>query len=138
MPKILVIDDDAAVRHTVARMLRRGGYDVVLAEDGDEGLRLFRSENPELVITDIIMPEKEGLEAIREICRLRPDAKIIAMSGGGRIANVDFLSMAGRLGATEIIRKPFDPATLLDAVARCLATGSGDHRTPSEPPSAVA
>jgi len=84
------------------------------------GVRIFRSERPDLVITDIIMPEKEGLETIREIRGQRPDAKIIAISGGARIGNMDFLDIAGKLGASEIISKPFDPSDLIKLVSRCL------------------
>jgi DNA-binding response OmpR family regulator len=123
MPKILVIDDDGLVRDTIVRILERKGYRVLVAEDGARGLRMFRSEQPDLVITDIIMPEKEGLETIREIRGERPEAKILAVSGGGRIGNIDFLEFAGKLGACEIMPKPFDPADLLDAVGRCLGPG---------------
>jgi DNA-binding NarL/FixJ family response regulator len=66
------------------------------------------------------MPEKEGLETIREIRDEWPDAKIIAISGGARIGNMDFLDVAGKLGASEIIPKPFDPAELVNVVSRCL------------------
>jgi DNA-binding response OmpR family regulator len=120
MPKILVIDDDMPVRDTIVRILERKGYRVLVAADGVHGLRMFRSEQPDLVITDIIMPEKEGLETIREIRDQRPDAKILAISGGGRIGNMDFLAFAGKLGASEIMPKPFDPTDLVDRVARCL------------------
>jgi CheY-like chemotaxis protein len=129
-PRILVIDDEPAVRQVFARVLRLAGYDVVLAENGDHGLQQFRSEDPDLVITDIVMPEKNGIEVIREIRQASPETRIIAMSGGGRVGDVDFLDMAARLGATEIIHKPFDPATLLDAVARCLAGGATNDEQP--------
>jgi CheY-like chemotaxis protein len=121
MTKVLVIDDDALVRNTISRMLRCWGYEVVIAEDGNRGVELFQTAEPALVITDIIMPDKDGIETIREIRAAQPDARIIAMSGGGRIGNLDFLSFAAKLGATEIISKPFDPATLRDCVTRCLA-----------------
>ena len=120
MQKILVIDDDVLVRDTIVRILERKGYQVLVAGDGARGLRIFRSERPDLVITDIIMPEKEGLETIREIRGESPDAKIIAISGGARIGNMDFLDVAGKLGASEIIPKPFDPAELVNIVSRCL------------------
>lgn len=126
-PKVLVIDDEPSVRQAIARILRHAGYEPVLAENGNHGLRLFFSENPDLVITDIVMPEKNGIEVIREIRQFRPDTKIIAMSGGGRIANVDFRDMATQLSATEIIEKPFELTSLLGAVLRCLAA-FGDGR----------
>ena len=120
MQKILVIDDDSLVRDTLVRILERKGYQVLVASDGLRGLRMFRSEQPDLVITDIIMPEKEGLETIREIRGECPDAKIIAISGGARIGSMDFLDFAGKLGASEIIPKPFDPIDLISVVSRCL------------------
>ncbi len=121
MPKILVIDDDILVRRTIARILERSGYEVVLAEDGVQGVASFRSERPDLVITDLIMPEKEGIETIIEMRREDPNARIIAVSGGGRLGSMDFLVVAGKLGASEILRKPFEPAELLGCVTRSLA-----------------
>lgn len=120
MSKILVIDDDPMVRNTISRILDRKGYDVVLAGDGRYGLKLFESEQPDLVITDIIMPEREGIETIRAIHKICPTAKIIAISGGGRVGNVDFLTLAAKLGAREIIAKPFEPTELTASVSRCL------------------
>lgn len=120
MPKILVIDDDPIVRNTIGRILGRKGYELLFAGDGREGLKLFESEHPDLVITDVIMPEKEGIETIRAMRTLRQDASIIAISGGGRLGNADFLSLAAKFGAREIIPKPFDPSELTDSVARCL------------------
>ncbi len=120
MSKILVIDDDPMVRKAIERILDRKGYDVVMADDGRRGLKLFESEQPDLVITDIIMPEREGIETIRAIHKIRPGAKIIAISGGGRVGNVDFLTLAAKLGAREIIAKPFDPLELTRSVSRCL------------------
>jgi DNA-binding NtrC family response regulator len=120
MAKILVIDDDDIVRTTIGRILRRSGYEVVFAADGRRGVQQFRNEGPDLIITDIIMPDQEGLETILEIRRIRPDAKIIAISGGGRLGNADFLTMAEKFGAREIIAKPFDPSQLTESVSRCL------------------
>jgi two-component system, chemotaxis family, chemotaxis protein CheY len=124
MPKILVIDDDPLVRSTVARILRHRGYEAILAEDGHKGLKLFQSEAPDLVITDIIMPDREGIETIREMRAVRADVKIIAISGGGRLGNLDLLAMAGKLGADEIVAKPFDAAELVAPVTRCLGAAA--------------
>src|SRR5665213_3241891 len=88
--KVLVIDDDHLVRRTISRILQTGGYRVALAEDGAKGVAKFRSERPDLVITDIIMPEKEGIETIIELLRDNPQARIIAVSGGGRLGSMDF------------------------------------------------
>jgi DNA-binding response OmpR family regulator len=120
MQKILVIDDDRLVRDTLVRVLERKGYQVLAAPDGWHGVEMFRRERPDLVITDIIMPEKEGLETIREIRGECSNAKIIAISGGARLGNMDYLEMAGKLGASEIISKPFDPTELVELVSRCL------------------
>lgn len=120
MTKILVIDDDSLVRRTMSRILEQGGYEVVLAEDGDKGVAKFRSERPDLVITDLIMPEKEGIETIIEMRREDPNARIIAVSGGGRVASMDFLVVANKLGAGQVLRKPFGPSELLDCVTRAL------------------
>jgi two-component system chemotaxis response regulator CheY len=121
MKKILVIDDDPLVRHTIMRILKHQGYEVLVAEDGARGIKIFRAHQPELVITDIIMPEQEGLETIRQITSEYPACKVIAISGGGRIGNFDFLDIAGKLGASIILQKPFDPAELLKCVTNCLS-----------------
>ena len=120
MQKILVIDDDPLVRRTIGRVLARSGYETLSAADGYEGLVLFQREQPSVVITDIIMPDKEGIETILEIRRLSPEAQIIAVSGGARSGNCDYLEIAAKFGASEVLTKPFDSAALLDCVARCL------------------
>ena len=120
MAKILVIDDDAVVRETIVLLLQDDGYEVLAADDGMRGMALFRSEQPDLVITDLIMPEKEGIETIRDIRGRSPDTKIIAISGGARLRNFDYLRIAEKFGANEVLAKPFDTGDLLDSVARCL------------------
>ncbi len=120
MKKILVIEDNPIVRSTVGRILQAGGYEVISANDGLQGVAAFRKEQPDLVVTDIIMPEQEGIETIRQILSDRPNAKIIAISGGGRIGNTDFLQIARKVGATEVLPKPFDPDDLLQMVSNCL------------------
>jgi DNA-binding NtrC family response regulator len=119
MSKILVIDDDV-VRETIGLILQDSGYLVVSAEDGHRGLNAFRSEKPDLVITDMIMPGGDATATIREIFAQEPAIKIIVMSGGGRIANTDLLKTAQQIGVREIIHKPFDPDNLLGCVSRCL------------------
>jgi CheY-like chemotaxis protein len=119
MKRILIIDDNSAVRDTMARILQLAGYQTITAGDGNEGLIRMRKENPDLIITDIIMPEKEGIETIREILSEQPAARIIAVSGGGRHANMDFLEAAKKLGAMEILEKPFEPDELVKRVVNC-------------------
>jgi DNA-binding response OmpR family regulator len=121
MQKILLIDDDPLVRRTIERILQKNGYQVYLAADGLEGLRTFRTLQPDLVITDLIMPVKEGLDTIRLLRTWSPEAKIIAISGGGRVANADLLLEAAVLGASMVIAKPFEPDELLVKVSNCLA-----------------
>jgi len=113
---ILVIDDDESIRVLLRAILEREGYRIVEAPDGDKGIRIF-SENPtDLVITDLIMPEKEGIETIRDLRREFPGVKIIAVSGGGRIGPESYLKMAKGVGALRTLSKPFDRTMLLKAV----------------------
>lgn len=113
---ILVIDDEPQLRGMVKQMLAQEGYAVEEAHNGAEGLRAFRQAPADLVITDIVMPEKEGIETIRELRRDFPDVKIIAMSGGGRVDPGEYLHFALKLGAARILRKPFRFHELLEAV----------------------
>jgi DNA-binding NtrC family response regulator len=121
MTKILVIDDDAIVRKTIVQLLEDDGYQVVSTDDGRRGMALFRSAQPDLVITDIFMPEQEGIQTISEMRKAKPEAKIIVMSGGGHMGNADFLKIALALGAIVAIPKPFDPDKLSTIVKGCLA-----------------
>lgn len=114
--KVLIIDDDPLVRHTLLRMLRLGGHEGAEAENGERGLELFRRWTPDLVVTDIIMPEQEGLGTITLIKRERPEIKVIAISGGGRVGNVDLLEAAIALGAAAVIHKPFEAEQLLEQI----------------------
>jgi two-component system, chemotaxis family, chemotaxis protein CheY len=93
---------------------------VLWAVNGLQGMAVFRGWQPDLVITDIIMPDQEGIQTITEMRVAEPDAKIVAISGGGRIGNADFLPNARQLGAMEVVAKPFDPDFLLAIVEACL------------------
>jgi two-component system chemotaxis response regulator CheY len=117
---ILVIDDNASVRKALILMLESGGHSVTGAKDGAEGLRAFEATDPDLVIVDIIMPDKDGIEIIREMRRAKPEARIIAMTGGGRFTNLDFLKMARAFGAVDTLAKPIDPDDLVLRVEACL------------------
>jgi DNA-binding response OmpR family regulator len=118
--RILVIDDDPGVRSTLAAMLEERGYHVSLAENGERGLAAFRRERPDLVITDIVMPVKEGLETIRELRSEQPEVPIIAISAGARMGRHDFLDIARQLGVWDVAAKPFDPDDFIARVERCL------------------
>jgi len=124
MQKILIIDDDHHILLMIKKMLERAGYDVDLASNGKEGLELFKRIRADLVITDIIMPEKEGLETIREMKRLIPDLKIIAMSGGGKISADNYLETAKIFGASRVLQKPFSQKTMVMAVIDLLGVSS--------------
>lgn len=119
--RILVIDDDPLVRATLRALLEGEGYEVTIAVDGENGLEAFRRHTPDLVITDIVMPEVEGIETIRQMREIAPNLPILAISGGGRGVSLDYLRMAQRLGATEVLAKPFEAEELVGVVARCLA-----------------
>ncbi len=122
MKSILVIDDEEQLVKMVCTMLEREGYRVSVAQNGKQGLRLFRQEPVDLVITDIFMPEKEGLETIRELRREFPGIKIIAMSGGmAKAEGFSALPLAEKLGADHTLVKPFRRTELLSLVAECLA-----------------
>jgi DNA-binding response OmpR family regulator len=114
--KILVIDDDEMVRRMVTRILHSDGHEVLCAADGAAGMMLLREHAPAVVITDIIMPEQEGIETILSIRREKPEVKIIAISGGGLFGEIEVLKMARLLGADEVIAKPFRAQDLLSRV----------------------
>src|SRR5690349_1966101 len=113
MHRILVVDDDEAIRQTLAKTLERAGYEVVLAVDGREAIRLFRTTPVDVAIVDIWMPEKDGLETLMEMRRHSPDARVIAMSGGARLGITSPLEWARRFGAKAILTKPFSSDELL-------------------------
>lgn len=116
MARILLIDDDYCVRTALRLTLAKLGHTVIEAGDGVEGLKRFLSANPDLVITDIVMPEKEGLEVIMAIRAMQPSVKVIAISGNSRLRAADKLKMARQLGAVSVLEKPFTPAELQSAV----------------------
>ncbi|MGH7123019.1 MAG: response regulator [Stellaceae bacterium] len=117
--RILVVDDDPAVRDSIAMVLEGAGFLVDQAEQGATGMRLLRAHAPDLIITDILMPQQEGIETIREVRSVSPQTPIIAISGGTD-GGADYLKMAESLGATAVMAKPFDPMALLELVDRLI------------------
>ena len=120
MANILIIDDDQQILNMLSQILKRAGYEVVEALDGKQGLKLYRENPTDLIITDIIMPEKEGIETIMELQRDFPDVKIIAISGGGHILSENYLYMARVLGVQRTFAKPIARDELLKAVSELL------------------
>jgi two-component system, OmpR family, response regulator CpxR len=120
MARILVIDDDAAMRRLILRVLQPRGHELLEAENGDDGLARMKDGSPDLIITDILMPQKEGIETIREVLGRSPGTKIIAISGGGA-QNLMFLDAARAFGAHAALAKPFRADELVETVERVLA-----------------
>jgi CheY-like chemotaxis protein len=120
MARILLIDDDDSVRTMLRKTLAHFGHTVIETRNGQEGLKLSLHANADLVITDIVMPEKDGLEVLMELRKKHPSAKIIAISGGGRQSAMDYLQVAKLLGAAKILDKPFSSEVLMEAVNELL------------------
>ncbi|MBM4403927.1 MAG: response regulator [Candidatus Cloacimonetes bacterium] len=120
MTKILVIEDDTSFRGVLVQMLERAGFEVRFAEDGNQALDICGSFSPDIVLTDIIMPDKEGLETIQELLTLNPGLKIIAMSGGGRFGPESYLPLAQKLGAKRTLQKPFMREELLKTITEVM------------------
>jgi YesN/AraC family two-component response regulator len=116
MAKILVIDDETPIAIMVKRMLEKVGHEVEIAINGNEGLTIFEKFHPDLLITDIVMPEKEGLELIFELRKKNPELKIIAISGGGRFQYEGYLTSAKHLGANMVFQKPFDHKEFMKSI----------------------
>ena len=118
--KILIVDDEPNGLYMLEVMLKESGYEVASAANGVEALEKLNAEDFDLIITDLIMPEKEGLEAIMELRRDFPDVKIIAMSGGGQLDPVEYLSIAKSFGVQYTFTKPIERKELLNAVRELL------------------
>ena len=118
--RILVIDDEEKIRELLCKVMNRAGFEVIEAENGRIGQRLFEENPTDLVITDLIMPEQEGIETIQALKSKYPSVKIIAISGGGRLEPAGYLSAAEGLGADRIFAKPFNINELTSAVNELL------------------
>jgi DNA-binding response OmpR family regulator len=113
---VLIIDDDPEMLRLLETGFTRVGYDVSTAKDGLRGMQLFLSQAPNVVVTDILMPTQEGIETIIGMKRARPEVRIVAMSGGGRMRGEEVLKIAGHLGADRVITKPFRLAEIIGLV----------------------
>ena len=122
MARILIIEDNEQIRTMLSMMLEKAGYEVDQAPEGLTGVERFRLHKPDLVITDIVMPEKEGLETIMELRQIDPDTRIIAISGSGAGGAQTYLDSALALGAAKAFHKPVERTELLNAVEALLTT----------------
>lgn len=118
--RVLIIDDDEQIRILLQQMMEWVGYDVQVAENGKIGMQMQAEEPADLVITDLIMPEQEGLETISWLKKEYADTKIIAISGGGRIGPEAYLPAALELGADKVFSKPFDVQEVVASVKELL------------------
>ena len=125
MARILIIDDQEVIRMTLSETLEHDGHTITEASDGVKGIAAFHENRAEIVITDILMPNKEGIETIIELRNIDPNVKIIAMSGGGRTQNASLLDVAQKVGANAVLKKPFRTQALRDIVNACLESGHG-------------
>ncbi len=122
MAQIIVIDDDQFIRKSLQRMLEKEGHTVKIAEDGEKGLELVRNEMPDLIIIDIVMPNKEGIETINELLKKYPGIKIIAMSGGGqRLDAAQYLHLALKIGVRATIKKPYERSEMVKLVSEAIS-----------------
>ncbi|NWH05143.1 response regulator [Desulfobacter latus] len=116
MPLILIIDDEASILKMFEKFFRLNSYDVITADNGADGIALFHKHHPDVVITDVVMPDKEGLETIRELKSIDSDANIIAVTGGPSM----YLKNARLFGAKETFQKPVDKKELLSTIKNML------------------
>ncbi len=120
MARILVIDDEELARFTMREILESAGHEVTEANDGEQGVQRYRADPTDIIVTDIIMPKKEGVQVVIELKQDFPDLLIIAVSGGGRTKNLDFLKLAKDFGADKILAKPFTETEMNTAVRELL------------------
>jgi DNA-binding response OmpR family regulator len=118
---MLVVEDDSELLQVMTGALRAAGHNVLAAEAGEAGLQLFRAEPPDLVVCDIVMPDRDGIELIPEMKRLQPTVKLLAISGRQMIGALDVLSLARSMGADATLAKPFSTEALVTIAEALLA-----------------
>lgn len=121
---VLLIEDDPVMLRSLGQTFVQAGARVTLAADGEQGLIQFHKQRPDVVVTDIIMPNREGVETIMAMKAAAPAVQIVAISGGGRVGAAEFLSLARQLGADAVLAKPFRSAQIVDMVADLLGPAS--------------
>jgi DNA-binding response OmpR family regulator len=133
MARILLIDDDPAVRRMLRLTLCHFGHEVIEACDGNEGLKRFQDEEIDLVITDIVMPGKEGLEVLMDLRKRQPPVIVIAISGGDRRRTGGYLHTAQLMGASRVLEKPFPSEVLIEAINELIPRKGGQENPPEAP-----
>ncbi|MGA3006374.1 MAG: response regulator [Opitutaceae bacterium] len=131
MLRILLVDDEDAYRQMMTQTLTEMGYEVMEARNGKEAVQVHELCPADAVLTDLIMPDTDGIEIIREFKRIHPSVKIIAMSGGGWVGTRDYLKAAKLIGADETLTKPFSKQELSDALERLCGKQDGAGPAPS-------
>lgn len=126
---VLVVDDEPLVQSTFELLLRKHGFSVVKAQDGNDALAKLERHQVDLVMLDILMPDKDGLETLLILKRQYPGLPVLAISGGGNFRNVDILKVAQKFGADEVMLKATGTRVIIDAVHRLVGTGSEDKDT---------
>ncbi len=130
MQTILVVDDEPEICEELKEFLENKGFRALTATDGRKALELFAARPVDLVITDVIMPHKEGVETIFELRRQAPGVKIIAISGGGRARHGGFLKVAKRAGADQVLAKPLNLSALYEAILELLPSDNSNKSDP--------
>jgi CheY-like chemotaxis protein len=121
MARIVLVEDNDITCYALAKFLRNAGHEVAEITDSKKVFSLIEEFSPDLVVTDIVMPDVDGIEVINHVRENHGAMPVIAISGGGRIAGADYLELAGAVGATATLEKPFDEAELMEAVDKALA-----------------
>ena len=121
MTKVLLTDDNEAVRFALALALKKAGFDVVEADNGDEVMARDDLDDIDVVVTDILMPGKDGIELLMELRERVPDLPVIAISGGGRVSSEDYLETASVMGAVAVFNKPFNEKLLIEKIESLVA-----------------
>lgn len=118
MAKILIVDDEPQLRDMLRHMLQQDSHEVIEAENGLQGCKIYREQKPDIIITDLVMPEQNGIDMLLELKKEFSDLRVLAISGGGGITgSFDYLPIAKLIGAEQILKKPFGLQELREAVS---------------------